>query len=236
GLELHLGRREQLVSLAARVLGDVLLQLAAQRVLVAGELLAVRGRQVDGVLVRRVHPRDGDHLVVLHLLDQLARQLDRLHMGAKRTPEDTLEKAFQLVLDVPEDAHPGGVCPAPELYPRAPSARTVQVAQAASTSGTAATAGAGRSAAASRAAPRPAIHQRPRSRTYGIATAAAARTTASSASAGWDCSERKSASATAAASVLPAIPSPFGGVAPVNGSDACRSPATTAARTTAAAT
>ena len=111
GLELHLGRREQLVALAARVLGDVLLQLALQRLLVARELLAVGRRQVDRVLVRRVHARDRDHAVVLHLLDELARQLDRLHVGAKSAPEDPLEEAFQLVLDVPEDAHPRGVMP-----------------------------------------------------------------------------------------------------------------------------
>ena len=49
--------------------------------------------------------------MVLHLLDELARELDRLHVRAKGTAEDTLEKAFDLVLDVPEDAHAGGVMP-----------------------------------------------------------------------------------------------------------------------------
>jgi len=43
--------------------------------------------------------------VVLHLLDELPSELDRLHVRAKGAAEDTLEEAFDLVLDVPQDAH-----------------------------------------------------------------------------------------------------------------------------------
>jgi hypothetical protein len=111
GLELHFGRREQLVALPARVLGDVVLQLGAEGLLVALELLAVGGREVDGVLVRRVHARDGDDAVVLHLLHELARELDRLHMRAESPAEDSFEQALDLVLDVPQDAHLGGGMP-----------------------------------------------------------------------------------------------------------------------------
>ena len=114
-LEHDLGRRQELVALAPGVLGEVVLKLGAQRVLVARELLAVGGAEVDAVLVRRVDARDGDDSVVLHLLGQLARQLDRLHVRAKGAAEDTFEQAFDLVLDVAEDAHATGLCPGPEL-------------------------------------------------------------------------------------------------------------------------
>jgi hypothetical protein len=43
--------------------------------------------------------------MVLHLLDELARQLDRLDVSAEGTTEDSFEEAFDLVLDVSEDAH-----------------------------------------------------------------------------------------------------------------------------------
>jgi hypothetical protein len=43
--------------------------------------------------------------VVVHLLRQLARELDRLDVGSKGAPEHPLEEAFDLLLDVPEDAH-----------------------------------------------------------------------------------------------------------------------------------
>jgi hypothetical protein len=49
--------------------------------------------------------------MVLHLLDELAGELDRLDVRAKGTPEDTFEQAFDLVLDVPEDTHGHGVIP-----------------------------------------------------------------------------------------------------------------------------
>jgi hypothetical protein len=52
--------------------------------------------------------------MVFHLLDQLARKLDRLHVRAKSAAEDAFEKALDLVFDVPEDAHLGRVIPPPE--------------------------------------------------------------------------------------------------------------------------
>jgi hypothetical protein len=47
--------------------------------------------------------------VVLHLLDELPRQLDRLHVRAEGASEDAFEEAFDPVLDVPENAHLGRV-------------------------------------------------------------------------------------------------------------------------------
>src|SRR5205823_7417727 len=91
------------VRLAARVLAQVLLELRDERLLVGLELLAVGGREVDRVLVGRVHARDGDHAVVVHLLGQLARELDGLDVRAERPAEDALEQRLDLLLDRPED-------------------------------------------------------------------------------------------------------------------------------------
>jgi hypothetical protein len=81
------------------VLDQVLLQLVLQRGLVARELVAVVGREVDRVLVRDVDTRDGDVAVVVHLLRQLAGQLDRLDVGAEGTAEDAFEERLELVFD-----------------------------------------------------------------------------------------------------------------------------------------
>src|SRR5215218_6489187 len=109
-LEGDVGLRQEYVTLAPRVLSQVLLELLDQRRLVALELRAVAGREVDDVLVRRVDLRDGDHLVVVHLLRELPRQLDRLHVAAERASEGAFEKRLDLLLDSPKHGDP----PAPE--------------------------------------------------------------------------------------------------------------------------
>ena len=43
--------------------------------------------------------------MVLHLLDELARELDRLDIRPESTPEDALEQRFDLGFDVPEHGH-----------------------------------------------------------------------------------------------------------------------------------
>jgi hypothetical protein len=45
--------------------------------------------------------------VLVHLLDELARELDGLHVRAERAPEHTLEEGFELRFDAAEDAHLG---------------------------------------------------------------------------------------------------------------------------------
>ena len=104
GAEDDVRRREHHVALAARVLGQVLLQLELERVLVGLELAAVVRREVDRVLVRDVDPRDGDGAVVVHLLDELARELDRLDVRPEGTAEHALDERFDLVLDRAENA------------------------------------------------------------------------------------------------------------------------------------
>ena len=74
------------------MLADVFLELGDERVLVALELAPVGLGEVDGELVRDVDPRDGDRLVVVHLLRELPRELDGLHVRAERAAEDALEE------------------------------------------------------------------------------------------------------------------------------------------------
>ena len=52
-----------------------------------------------------VDARHGDDLVVLHLLDEFARELDGLDVRPERTAEDALEEALDLLLDAAEHAH-----------------------------------------------------------------------------------------------------------------------------------
>jgi hypothetical protein len=87
------------------VLGQVVGQLGEKGVLVGGELLPVGRRQVEDVLVRDVDARDRDRLVVVHLLGELAGQLDRLHVRPKGTAEDALDEGFDPVFDATENVH-----------------------------------------------------------------------------------------------------------------------------------
>ena len=105
GVHHDLRSAQQDVRLAARVLAQVLLELGEQRLLVGLELLAVGRREVDRVLVGRVDARDGDHAVVVHLLGQLARELDGLDVRAERPAEDALEQRLDLLLDIAKDSH-----------------------------------------------------------------------------------------------------------------------------------
>ena len=99
------GRVEQRERLLPRVLEQVVGQLLAQRRLVARELLAVLRREEDAVVVRHVDARDGGHLVVLHLLGELVRELDRLDARPEGAAEGALDKAAELRLEVAQHAH-----------------------------------------------------------------------------------------------------------------------------------
>ena len=110
-------RGQERVALPPRVLGEVALELVGERRLVVGELLAVLRREVDRVLVRDVDARDGDVLVVVHLLLELARELDRLHVRAEGTAEDALEEGLELLFDGSEHGA-GGTFPEPSILSR----------------------------------------------------------------------------------------------------------------------
>src|SRR5207244_677225 len=117
-LHQHAGRGEQRVLLAARVLGEVLLQLRLEVALVRVELLAVLRREVDRVLVRDVDPGDGDRAVLVHLLGKFPRELDGLHVRAECPAEDALEQGLDLLLDRAENHLGGGYPPAGDANAR----------------------------------------------------------------------------------------------------------------------
>ena len=115
GLEQHARRRQQHVALAPRVLGQVL--RPARRGATPRSPRTARGRRARGRPCTRSARRRARRrrAVVVHLLDELARQLDRLDVRPERAAEDPLEEAFDLLLDAAEDAH------AAEGFPRRPS-------------------------------------------------------------------------------------------------------------------
>ena len=97
------------------MLGQEVLQLEDERCLVVGELRPVAAAEIEGELIRRVGARDGRHAVVVHLLGQLPRELDRLHRGAEGAAEHPLEEALDLLLDSSKDAHHHPCCPVTSL-------------------------------------------------------------------------------------------------------------------------
>src|SRR5260370_30108170 len=107
--------------------------------------------------------------MIVHLLRELPRQLDGLHIRAEGTPEHAFEKRLNLLFDRPEDHECGRTLP-PQGNHATRSARTTRAAavtQAATTSVTACAPGTASTVAASMAAPRMAAPQRPRAWAYG---------------------------------------------------------------------
>src|SRR3954468_16402525 len=225
GLEEDPRRRQQRVVLTHGVLGEVLLELRDERVLVPLELLAVAGGEVDRVLVRHIHARDRSRAVLVHLLRELARELDRLDVRAEGAAEDTFEDALQPLLDSSQHHYD-----AAEGTPRAGarSAVTAAIAQAASSSGSAAALGTAATVSTIIPAPSPAAAQRPRARACGRASATSARAQVSSRSAGCAPAARASEPATSKGSRAPATPSPSGAGPPTRGSATCRIPGASA--------
>ena len=87
------------------MLRQIASQFGAQPRLIGEELLAIIGRQEDGVRIRNVDLLDGDDLVVIHLLGQLAGQLDGLDVGAERTANAAFEDPLQSTLDASQKTH-----------------------------------------------------------------------------------------------------------------------------------
>jgi hypothetical protein len=82
------------------VLEQIAGELLLERALIAFELGPVPAREEDRVLVGHVDAGDAGGLVGIHLLGQLAGQLDRLHLGAEGAAEDPLDEAFYPTLEV----------------------------------------------------------------------------------------------------------------------------------------
>jgi hypothetical protein len=89
---------------AAGVLQEVGRQLLFERALVALEALAVLGAEPDGVLVRHVDASDGRGPVGVHLLRELARDFDRLHLRGEGTREHPFDEVFDPCFEVSKDA------------------------------------------------------------------------------------------------------------------------------------
>ena len=87
------------------MLDQVTGQLLEQRLLVVPVVGSVSWGEVEEVLVRRVDPADRDSLPVIHLLGELAGELDRLDVRAKGATEHALEQGLQRVLDSAQYAH-----------------------------------------------------------------------------------------------------------------------------------
>src|SRR6476661_6448384 len=233
GLEEDARGCQERVVLARRVLGEVLLELRHERVLVALELLAVAGGEVDRVLVRDIDARHRRRAVLVHLLRELACELDRLDVGAEGAAEDSFEDALQPLLDSPQHHYDAG-----EVTPSAGarSAVTAAIAQAARRSGRAAALGTAATVSTIIPAPRPAAAQRPRARACGRASATSASAQVSSRSDGCAPAARAREPATSNGSRAPATPIPSGAGPPTRGSATCRIPAASAAARTPIAT
>src|SRR6266542_108395 len=89
-----LGRAHQVPSALVGAVTDDLLQLATKCPLRLVELLAVRGRQHEGVPVGDPNLPDPDGLVGLHQLEDSPGKLRRLDPGAEGLGEDPLDHAF----------------------------------------------------------------------------------------------------------------------------------------------
>jgi hypothetical protein len=76
------------------VLEQVRAELLGERGLVVLEAVVVLRRQPDGVLVRHVDPRDRRRLVGVHLLGELAGDLDGLDPRAEGAAEHALDEAL----------------------------------------------------------------------------------------------------------------------------------------------
>jgi hypothetical protein len=82
---------EEVVVVAARVLEQVARELLLERGLVLLHALVVLLAEVDRVLVGHVDVLYRGGLVGVHLLGELARDLDRLDAGAEGAAEDPLD-------------------------------------------------------------------------------------------------------------------------------------------------
>ena len=100
GLEPDLGPGQQRVVVAARMLEQVCRQLLLERALVALEAFAVLGGEPDRVLVGNVDARHRGGPVSVHLLRQLARDLDRLHLRREGAAEHPFDEVLYPLLKV----------------------------------------------------------------------------------------------------------------------------------------
>ena len=102
GLELHLGRTDQLPSPLPGAGSHELPELAGHGVFHLLEPGAVIGRQEEHVVVGNPDRAHADGLVRVHLAEQALGQLDRLEAGAEGLREKAFDQPFQATLEVSE--------------------------------------------------------------------------------------------------------------------------------------
>jgi hypothetical protein len=106
GLQLDLRARQQRVVVAARVLEQVPGQLLLQRAFISLQPLTVLGREPDGVLVGHVDAGHGRRAMRIHLLGQLASELDGLHLRREGATEHPFNEVLDPLLEVSKNADP----------------------------------------------------------------------------------------------------------------------------------
>src|SRR5256885_3843721 len=105
GAELDLRPADQREALAPRVLEQVRAQLVEHLMLDVCVALAVLRAEVDEVLVGDVRAAQRHRAVVVHLLGELARELDGPHLGAEDAAEGALDEIGEFAFKIAEDAH-----------------------------------------------------------------------------------------------------------------------------------
>ena len=105
GAELDHGAADEREPLGARVLEQVGRQLVGDLALDRGISLAILRREVDDVLVRGIGAGERDGAVLVHLLGEPARHLDRPHLGPEQAAEAALDQIGELGLEVAQNAH-----------------------------------------------------------------------------------------------------------------------------------
>ena len=109
-LQAHLGPGEERQVVAARVLQEVGGELLLERALVALEALVVLRAEPDRVLVGHVDARDRGGAVRVHLLGELARDLDGLDLRREGARERTLNQVLNPCFEVSKDAYVDSPC------------------------------------------------------------------------------------------------------------------------------
>src|SRR6185437_13922584 len=95
---------EQIVVVVPGVLEQMPAELLGERGFVVLESLVVVGTEPDGVLVGHVDALHRGRLVSVHLLRELAGDLDRLHAGAEGAREHALDEALDASFKVAQNA------------------------------------------------------------------------------------------------------------------------------------
>ncbi len=105
-----LGTGEERQVVAASVLQEVRGKLLLERALITLETLVILGAEPDRVLVGHVDARDRGGAMRVHLLRELARDLDGLDLRREGARERTLDQVLYSCFEVSKDAYVDSPC------------------------------------------------------------------------------------------------------------------------------